>query len=247
MIADDLFSLLEAAPCGAYVVSVDQTILFWNSNAERILGYTSDDALGRRCYDIVSGRSSTGLTPECLGGCLSIRYLRAGIAPAPLRLEMLCASGERKWVTVTPMVVAGVFMHAPVMVHLFREEPGDAGAVQGEASSLESLIRGGADILSELQPTETPTLTPRELEVLRLVAGGLETPLIAGELDFSPHTVRNHIRNLRHKLLTPPPSWTRWSRPYAWVSLGRGSGLNLADCAVNRESRFSVVIAAQAP
>ena len=38
MIADDLFSLLEFAAFGAYAVSVDQTILFWNPEAERILG-----------------------------------------------------------------------------------------------------------------------------------------------------------------------------------------------------------------
>ena len=40
----------------------------------------------------------------------------------------------------------------------------------------------------------------REQEVLHLVAQGWETTRIAEELGISRHTVRNHVRNLRHKL-----------------------------------------------
>ena len=36
--------------------------------------------------------------------------------------------------------------------------------------------------------------------MLRLVALGRETARISQELGISQHTVRNHIRNLRHKL-----------------------------------------------
>ena len=43
-------------------------------------------------------------------------------------------------------------------------------------------------------------LTGRELEVLRLVALGLETKEIADEFGLSPHTVLNHVRNARKKL-----------------------------------------------
>lgn len=43
-------------------------------------------------------------------------------------------------------------------------------------------------------------LTPREVEVLRLVAGGLDTAAIADRLVVSPHTVRRHMANIRAKL-----------------------------------------------
>ena len=49
-------------------------------------------------------------------------------------------------------------------------------------------------------PSETSTLSQRELEVLRLMALGWDTPRIATRLAISRHTVRNHIRNLRNKL-----------------------------------------------
>ena len=39
-------------------------------------------------------------------------------------------------------------------------------------------------------------LTPRQLEVLRLLAEGLETPQIARRLGVAEETARNHIRAL---------------------------------------------------
>ncbi len=52
---------------------------------------------------------------------------------------------------------------------------------------------------AEKPPTPDP-LTPRELEVLRLVAQGLENPEIAAELVISDATVRTHVSNIMSKL-----------------------------------------------
>jgi len=52
---------------------------------------------------------------------------------------------------------------------------------------------------SEMPPTPDP-LTARELEVLRLVAQGLENPDIAEKLVISEATVRTHISNILGKL-----------------------------------------------
>jgi DNA-binding NarL/FixJ family response regulator len=46
----------------------------------------------------------------------------------------------------------------------------------------------------------TPRLTERELEVLKLVARGLNNRDIARELFISENTVKNHIRNILEKL-----------------------------------------------
>jgi ATP/maltotriose-dependent transcriptional regulator MalT len=46
-------------------------------------------------------------------------------------------------------------------------------------------------------------LTPRELDVLRLVARGLSDAEIAGRLFLSPHTVHRHVANVRTKLRLP--------------------------------------------
>ena len=46
-------------------------------------------------------------------------------------------------------------------------------------------------------------LTPRELEILRLVAQGLNNGEIAERLVVSPHTVHRHVANVRTKLRLP--------------------------------------------
>ena len=55
--------------------------------------------------------------------------------------------------------------------------------------------------LIEGRPDDTPTappphLTPRQVEVLRLLEQGRSTKQIAAELHLSTETVRNHIRRL---------------------------------------------------
>lgn len=50
------------------------------------------------------------------------------------------------------------------------------------------------------QQVPTPRLTERELEVLKLVARGLNNRDIAKELFISENTVKNHIRNILEKL-----------------------------------------------
>ncbi len=46
-------------------------------------------------------------------------------------------------------------------------------------------------------------LTPRELEVLRLVARGMSDDAIAEQLVLSRHTVHRHVANIRAKLRLP--------------------------------------------
>lgn len=186
-------------------MSLDQTILFWNEKAEEILGYRSEEVIGRRCYEVVTGLVPGGLTPACLHGCPSIRSLRAGTVPRRLNMRMLSASGLRKTTTLTPMVVAGAKNHPPLLVHLFDDAPEPIRPQQIPEGVKVELRKLGADIVSDRPVAAPPSegikkLTRRELEVLRLVSLGWEVSQISEELTISPHTVRNHIRNLRHRL-----------------------------------------------
>ena len=205
MFSKSIFDTLSTASIGAYAVDVEQTILFWNRTAQEILGYSADQVLGRRCYEVLVGTTAGSLTPRCRAGCPSIRSLQRGQIPGTLRLQMLCATGERKWVSLTPMVIGGGGDDAPLLVHLLAGEPEAEGLRQAAESVRHELTRSGYDIVSDetsghSAPSDKPSLTRREMQVLRLVALGSQVSEISAELHISPHTVRNHIRNFRGKL-----------------------------------------------
>ena len=112
----------------------------------------------------------------------------------------------------------------------------DAGVPFEEGRLLAALIPGArfwAEVNAFLGsgPEERPTagaphlfpeLTPRELEILNLVAQGVSNETIAAELVLTPKTVRNHISHIYSKLAVN-------SRAQAIVlareaGLGRGTG-----------------------
>ncbi len=205
MFPESIFESLSTASIGAYAVNVEQRILFWNRSAQQILGYSAEQVLGRRCSEVLVGLAPGSLTPECQGGCPSIHCLQAGQIPGTLRLQMLCASGARKSVSLTPMVIGGGSNDAPLLVHLFSDGPEPGGLDLAAESVRHELTRSGYDIVSDRasahsEQSDIPSLTPRELEVLRLVALGSQISDISSDLHISPHTVRNHIRNFRSKL-----------------------------------------------
>jgi len=70
--------------------------------------------------------------------------------------------------------------------------PGLAGLVLGEYRRLSETPARGTD--------DTPRLTERETEVLRLVAKGHSYKQIAGRLFLSHRTVQNHVQNTLRKL-----------------------------------------------
>jgi DNA-binding NarL/FixJ family response regulator len=83
-----------------------------------------------------------------------------------------------------------------------------AGVVQGEAavsrrmvSYLMDDVRGGEQQLELApRPPQRERLTPRQLEILRLIASGYTTAQIAAELFLSPETVRWHVKAILRKL-----------------------------------------------
>ena len=68
-------------------------------------------------------------------------------------------------------------------------------AARRGAARRSGAARAGADGLGEL--------SPREVEILRLVAQGLGDAEIAERLVLSPHTVHRHVANVRTKLRLP--------------------------------------------
>lgn len=78
--------------------------------------------------------------------------------------------------------------------------PEFAAAVRRVAAGGEHYPDGVRDPLDGRADGSARELSGRELEVLTLVARGTRVEAIAAALALSPHTVRNHIRNILVKL-----------------------------------------------
>ncbi|MEX2196681.1 MAG: response regulator transcription factor [Thermoleophilaceae bacterium] len=67
-------------------------------------------------------------------------------------------------------------------------------------AAVAAVARGETVVSPRLRTDGAVSLSPREREVLGLVAEGLSAPAIARRLVLSPHTVKTHVRNLCEKL-----------------------------------------------
>jgi NarL family two-component system response regulator LiaR len=137
------------------------------------------------------------MMPE-LDGIEAIRRIKAG-RPETRILVLTSFAGEDK---VFPAIKAGALGY-----HLKDSTPEELvraiRQVDAGESSLHPVI--ARKVLQELArpsagpPTPEP-LTPREVEVLRLVAQGRDNQEIADSLSISETTVRTHVSNILSKL-----------------------------------------------
>lgn len=166
------------APYGAYAIDLDQYIVFWNCQAERILGYKRGQVLGRKCFEVLKTLSFDGTSAVCQRNCPAVIAANRGKLHPVGYVRMLCASGQRKLVTVIPLITTNEDDRV-LLVHMFHETPTEPGDPE--------------------KPEPLP-LTPRELEVLSLLALDMRPPEVAEKLLISVHTVRKHISNACEKL-----------------------------------------------
>ena len=184
---------MNGSPYGVYAVDANQRIIHWNPAAEEILGYKSEDVAGLRCYEVCASLAPNGTAPICIEGCPSLALARQGIKPPVTQVRMRCSSGERKWVSIIPLIVRrrNTDDGETIIIHFFHDQTDDARAEKMVPESVQSLM---------MSDNGHQALTPSELRVLRMVASSIEDAEIADRLGVTIHTVHAHIRNARMKL-----------------------------------------------
>jgi PAS domain S-box-containing protein len=102
---------------GVFAVDANQRIIKWNSGAERILKYSSDQVLNHDCYRVIAGH----INPEklwCRANCKVHSCVLKGTPLENIDLLTQTNEGEPIWINVS--IVSPPPGNEPITVHVFR-------------------------------------------------------------------------------------------------------------------------------
>jgi PAS domain S-box-containing protein len=185
----DIDAALAAAGDGAFVVAADGRVLLWNRAAERLLGYTAREVVGKPCCEVFAAVDDRG-NRLCYRGCHVMTLVGMGEPVQNFDMRTRTKAGRPVWLNVSILPVKGDA--GTITIHLLRDVTAARELLALVHDRLAAAASGGAEPASPL--------TRRELEILRLLAAGRGTGAMAEALHVSPATVRNHVQNLFTKL-----------------------------------------------
>lgn len=154
----------------------------WNARAESLYGWSREEAIGRSIVELtVDG--DAGDAEEIMS---ALRRGESWQGAFPLRRK----DGTRftAFVKDSPMHDDDGNLIGIVGVSIELSDPDLADAIRAVSDVADSAGR------------RARVLSPREREILGLLARGLTGEQIAARLVLSPETIRTHIRNAREKL-----------------------------------------------
>lgn len=160
---------------GAALFTFDagQRVRSWNRAAERLTGLDAAEIVGEPCWRALCGRDEDGHL-VCQTGCGYHRMLRGNWPVAPPTLDIRTSAGRAR-VRVPMVTVGGGQLFIALLL--------DAGPLPGGTPS-------------RVRDDHIPTLTPRQRQVLVMLADGMQARTISQQLTLSEMTVRNHIRGI---------------------------------------------------
>lgn len=180
---------LARAGDGAFAINGEGKIVLWNRAAEKMLGYTARETIGRPCCTIFVGRDDSG-NRLCYQGCHVMALVNMGDPIQSFDMQTRSKAGKPLWLNISILVVPNG-RGGSLTIHLFRD-----------VTATKELLNLVHERLATPAPADgNPTdLTRRELEILRLLATGVDTKAAAERLHVSTATIRNHVQNILGKL-----------------------------------------------
>jgi PAS domain S-box-containing protein len=177
--------VLDQVDLAVIATDAEGIVTHWNARAEALYGWMREEAIGRHIAELVVPDDQRSHGYEI------IEQLQAGASwQGSFRVRRKDGSVFTAYVKDSPILERDGRLIGIVGCSIEIADPDLASAVR-------SLIGDGS------QPSgrrRTRNLSPREREVLGLLARGLTGEQIAERLVLSPETVRTHIRNAREKL-----------------------------------------------
>ncbi len=161
-------------------------VVAWNRAAERLLGHTARQVVGKRCYDLLRGTDPVG-NRFCDAICPLVNMARRREAVHDFKLNLRNAKSEIVRADLSVVFVRESSPSQLAIVHTLKpREP------EREVDERRAATRAGR--------ARSIPLSRREIDVLRLLADGKSTGEIAELLYISIDTVRSHIKHILRKL-----------------------------------------------
>jgi DNA-binding CsgD family transcriptional regulator len=161
------------------MVAIDEAMVVraWTDSAAELLGVSARQAIGRHCYDVLSLETKGGAL--CGPACGIAEALRRGTLPSLRNVKTPSNGRPRR--SLSMLTFACEAPQGPMLFHAFQPlEPAPASSGRSARA-----------------------LTPRQLEILRMLDRGLMSKQIATELGISKHTVNNHVQAILRTLKAP--------------------------------------------
>jgi PAS domain S-box-containing protein len=204
---------LDAMPAGFYhailnsirdpfnIVDRDYRLLWVNPARARFHQRNQREMIGKTCYAMFQRRDRP--CAEC-----PVRLVFESGKPCVMDRSVVLPDGTQKWGNVRAYPVfddKGRVVYAiQVMIDITKEKLNGARESR-HVESLEKTVKelnGNhvRDIIRYSDGKEKLPLTPREIEVLGLIANGSSNSEVAKVLSISAHTVKSHVMNIMDKL-----------------------------------------------
>ena len=192
------FRALEGSPDPVFVTDRFNHIVFWNQSARQLLGFDPDEAIGADCTQLVRGCDTAG-NRYCSENCPIMQMANRGEIVREFNLTFVTKDSQEIKADVSILQLRAGRPDEFFLVHLLRSRQHHVERAMPPAQPQQP-PRPHLVTARESDDVRIRKLTPREVEVLGMLAAGRTTPEIAERLHISQLTARSHIQNILDKL-----------------------------------------------
>ncbi len=192
-------SVFEHQIVGVLAVGAHGQVRFCNQAAARLLCCDPASAPAATCWRLARLRTPGG-EPFCGADCPIQREARGGLPVQCHRVRRVSRSGSAVDLDLVTFLIPSSRAGRIPLLHFLRPVAATAQAVPDPAATGANRPASDPTGRQPLCTISIDGLSPREREVLRLLADGLNDRAIADRLFISPVTVRNHLERILHKL-----------------------------------------------
>jgi PAS domain S-box-containing protein len=193
-------ALLTSTAEAAFASDASGRITVWNEAAEALLGHEASRVVGKRCFEVIRGRDLFG-NRFCNESC-AVRKMRRHQEPIhPFRFLVATSAGDMQEVRCSVIVDSRRRGRDYTIIHLIQPvQHGDGSDGPGGSDRQRLSSPSSASDPGSVPTDPAHVLTEREVQVLRLLAGGTGPKEIAQVLGVASATVNNHIQHILGKL-----------------------------------------------